>query len=259
VAIQAGLAATIAAAHCSGDLPMPTIHPSAVVESDAIGVGASIGEFAVVRAGAVIGDGVTIHPHVLIEPGIEVGPGTEILHGSCVGRRPRAVGSISREPTYRETARIGAACSIGAHAVVYYDVEIGDDTLIGDSASLRETARVGKGCVVGRSVVLDRDVEVGDDTKINFATSLAAKARIGERVFMGQHVITTNDNALGRHGWKDELIAGPTIEDDAMIGANVTLLPGVRIGRGATVGAGSVVTKDVVAGTTVIGNPARPR
>jgi acetyltransferase-like isoleucine patch superfamily enzyme len=237
---------------------MSTIHASAVVETDAIGVNASIGEFAVVRAGAVIGDGVTVHPHVLIEPGVEIGSETEVLHGTCIGRRPRAVGAIVRDPEYRETARIGCGCSIGAHAVIYYDVEIGDDTLIGDAASLRETARVGDGCVIGRSVVLDRDVEVGDGTKINFATSLASKARIGKGVFIAQHVITTNDNALGRHGWNDELIAGPTIEDEAMIGANATLLPGVRIGRGATVGAGSVVTRDVEPGVTVVGSPARP-
>ena len=211
-----------------------------------------------VRAGAVIGEDVTVHPHVVIEPGVEIGPGTEVLPGTYLGRRPRAVGAISREPTYRETVRIGAGCSIGTHAVVYYDVEIGDDTLIGDSASLRETSRVGNGCVIGRAVVLDRDVEVGDGTKINFASSLAAKARIGRDVFIAQQVITTNDNALGRHGWRDEAIAGPTIEEGAAIGGNVTLLPGVRIGRGATVGAGSVVTRDVEAGATVVGNPARP-
>jgi acetyltransferase-like isoleucine patch superfamily enzyme len=254
-----GRAVTIAAAPQAGQTaPMPTIHPSAVVESDSIGAATSIGEFAVIRAGAAIGENVTIHPHVVIEPGVEIGAGTEILPGTYIGRRPRAVGAIAREPTYRETVRIGAGCSIGVNAVIYYDVEIGDDTLVGDAASLRETSRVGDGCVVGRSVVLDRDVEVGDGTKINFATSLAAKARIGKGVFIAQHVITTNDNALGRHGWVDELIAGPTIEDEAMIGGNVTLLPGVTIGRAAVVGAGSVVTKDVEAGVTVVGNPARP-
>jgi acetyltransferase-like isoleucine patch superfamily enzyme len=238
---------------------MPTIHPNAAVEADSIGAGVTIGEFAVVRAGAVIGDDVTIHPNVVIEPGVEIGSGTEVLPGTYIGRRPRAVGAIAREPTYRETARIGGGCSIGANAVIYYDVEIGDDTLIGDAASIRETARVGNGCVVGRSVVIDRDVEIGDGTKINFASSLAAKARLGKGVFFGQHVITTNDNALGRDGWSDELTAGPIIEDEAMIGANATLLPGVTIGRAAVVGAGSVVTKDVDPGVTVIGAPARPR
>ena len=47
------------------------------------------------------------------------------------------------------------------------------------------------------------------------------------------------------------------IEDDVSIGANATILPGVRLGRGCVVGAGAVVTKDVPPGMTVIGNPAK--
>jgi acetyltransferase-like isoleucine patch superfamily enzyme len=46
------------------------------------------------------------------------------------------------------------------------------------------------------------------------------------------------------------------IEDDAWIGAGATILPGVRIGRGAVVATGSVVTRDVPAATIVAGNPA---
>ncbi len=72
-------------------------------------------------------------------------------------------------------------------------------------------------------------------------------------------MVTTNDNDLGVHGWVEEQTAGATIEDGARIGANATLLPGVKIGRGAIVGAGSVVTRDVAPEATVIGNPARPR
>jgi acetyltransferase-like isoleucine patch superfamily enzyme len=237
---------------------MPTIHPSAVVESDSIGAGASIGEFAVIRAGASIGDDVTIHPHVVVEPGIEIGAGTEILPGAYLGRRPRAVGAIVREPTYRETVRIGAGCSIGVHAIVYYDVEIGEDTLVGDAADIREETKIGRGCVIGRYVAIDRDVQIGDGTKINFACSLVSKARLGRDVFIAPHLTTTNDNALGRRGWSDELTAGPTIEDEAMIGGDATLLPGVTIGRAAVVGAGSVVTRDVKPGVTVVGVPARP-
>jgi len=237
---------------------MSSIHSSAVVETDSIGEGVTIGEFSVVRAGTVLADGVTIHPHVVVEGGAEVGAGTEILPHAYIGRRPRAVGAIAREPTYREQLRIGAGCSVGAGAIVYYDVEVGPNTLIGDVASLRETSLVGEGCVIGRASVLDRDVHVGDGSSVGFATSLAAKTRIGKGVFIAQAVITTNDNALGAHGWVEEMMAGATIEDEAKIGGNATLLPGVTIGRGAVVGAGSVVTRDVAAGTTVVGVPARP-
>lgn len=100
---------------------MPTIHPSAVVETDSVG---------------------------------EIGAGTEVLPGALLGRRPRAVGAISREPTFREFLRVGPGCSIGAHAILYYDVEVGSNTLIGDTAAVRETGRVGSGCVLGRRAVV---------------------------------------------------------------------------------------------------------
>jgi len=49
------------------------------------------------------------------------------------------------------------------------------------------------------------------------------------------------------------------VEDDVAIGSGATIMCGLRIGRGAVIGAGAVVTRDVAPGTTVVGNPARPR
>lgn len=237
---------------------MPAIHPSAVVETDSIGAGVTIGEFSVIRPGAVLADGVTILPHVIVDAGVEIGADTEIQPGSCIGRRPRATGSVTHKPTYRERLRIGAGCAIGANAVIYYDVEIGADTLVGDGASIREDVRIGAHCVIGRAAGVANDVEVGDGTVVMFGANLVARSRIGKGVFIAAHVIMTNDNTLGAGGGLDENDAGAIIGDEARIGANATLLPGVRIGRGAVVGAGSVVTRDVEAATTVVGVPARP-
>ncbi len=237
---------------------MKTIHPSAVVDADSIGERVSVAEFAVIRPGVLLGDDVRVHPHVVIESGVEIGPGTELLPGTYAGRRPRAVGAIARKPHFEERLTIGGGCSIGTHAVLYCGSEIGPDTLIGDEAMVREMVRVGRGCVVGRSVAVDVDVEIGDDTVIMFGTSVVGKARIGSGVFVATGVNMTNDNVLGRDGWEEGEIAGPTIEDGARIGSNATLLPGVRIGCDAIVGAGAVVTRDVEPGQTVVGNPGRP-
>jgi acetyltransferase-like isoleucine patch superfamily enzyme len=237
---------------------MPAIHPSAVVESTSLGEGVSIGEFSIVRPGAVIGDGVTLLPHVIVDAGVEVGAGTEVQPGSYLGRRPRAAGAIAREPTYAEKLRIGGGCAIGANVVVYYDVEIGDDTLVGDHASIREKTWIGSRCAIGRMNALDREVRIEDGTSSMMASNIVAKTVVGKGVFLGPHLLTTNDNALGAEGWDDARAPAISIEDEARIGAGVTLLPGVTIGRAAFVAAGSLVTRDVAPATRVMGVPARP-
>ncbi len=236
---------------------MSPIHPSAIVETDSIGEGVAVDEFAIVRPGAVLGDGVEVLPHALIDRDVEIGAGTEVQSGCVVGRRPRATGSVANKPTFRETLRIGAGCAIGTHAVIYYDVEIGCDTLVGDHASIREEVKIGDHCVIGRSVGVANEVEVGDGTVVMFGANLVAKSRIGNNVFIAAHVIMTNDNALGAAGWSGKKDAGAVIEDGARIGANATLLPGIRIGSHAIVAAGSVVTRDVAPRSTVMGVPAR--
>ena len=239
---------------------MPGIHPSAVVETDSIGEGVTIGEFSIVRPGAVIGDGANILPHVVVDANVEIGAGTEILPGSYIGRRPRAAGAISRKPTYEERLRIGAGCAIGANVIVYYDVEVGADTLIGDGTSIREETWIGDHCVIGRMNAIDREVRIEEGTVIMFACNIVAKTTVGKNVFIAAGLITTNDNSMGADGGWDKHTAPSTlIGDEARIGANATFLPGVTIGSGAVVGAGSVVTKDVAEGTTVIGVPAKPR
>jgi acetyltransferase-like isoleucine patch superfamily enzyme len=73
---------------------------------------------------------------------------------------------------------------------------------------------------------------------------------------VGPNVVFTNAKYPRSPHAKEQLV-GPHIESGAIIGANATLLPAVRICRGALVGAGAVVTKDVPPGVVVAGNPAR--
>ena len=70
-------------------------------------------------------------------------------------------------------------------------------------------------------------------------------------------VATANDNALGREGYVQANVTGPTIEDDATIGVGAVLLPGTVVGSHATMAAGAVVTRDVRPGVIVMGVPAR--
>jgi UDP-3-O-[3-hydroxymyristoyl] glucosamine N-acyltransferase len=237
---------------------MPAIHSTAIVETDSVGEGASVGEFTVVRAGAVLGDGARVHPNVVIEAGVEIGPGTEVLPGVYLGREPRANRTIAREPSFEQRLKIGANCSIGAGAVIYRDVEIGPECLIADGAIIRELCRVGSGSVIGADVSLDRDVVVGDNVRVMTKVHLTGHTRVHDSAFIGPLAGTTNDNAFGREGYREEEVRGPTIEEGAMVGGGVSLLPGIVVGRGAVVSAGAVVTRDVEPGATVLGVPARP-
>jgi acetyltransferase-like isoleucine patch superfamily enzyme len=237
--------------------PIVMISKFAIVESDRIGSGVRIGEFAIIRKGATLGDGAVIHPHVVIGPGVEVGAGAEVFPGAVLGKEPKGAGASARAIAFRARVLVGPGCSIGPHAVLFYDVEIGAGTLLGDGASVREQSRIGQKCIISRYVTLNYEVTVGDGVKIMDNTHITGKTWVGHRAFISTGVSTANDNALGHNGYNDGSIRGPRIEEEAMVGANAILLPGVVIGRGAVVAAGAVVTRDVAPGSVVMGIPAR--
>ncbi len=237
---------------------MASINSSAVIETDAIGDGVSIAEFAIVRPGARVGDGVKLHPHVVVNENVSLERDIEVLPGTYLGREPRAAGAIARTPSFDRRLAIGAGCAIGANVVVYYDVEIGTDNLIGDGASIRELSRIGDRNVIGRDVTLDREATVGSGSRVMDKAHLTGGMRIGDGVFISALVASANDNSFGVRGYAEEEVRGPVVEDGAMIGAGAVLLPGITVGRAAIVGSGAVVTADVEPGATVMGVPARP-
>lgn len=125
-------------------------------------------------------------------------------------------------------------------------------------------ARVGTGVTVRSGLlVLERfDFTLGDGVFIGNQCTFdcSAPIHVGKNVFMASGVcLVTGTHAIGPH----DLRAGTfeprsvTIGDGCWIGTRVIILPGVRIGDGAVVGAGSVVTRDVAPDTVVAGNPAR--
>jgi len=231
------------------------IHETAIVDTDAsIGKQVIIGPFSVIGKSS-IGNGCVIHPHVVIADGVSLGARTEVFPGAFLGKEPKGAGALARKPEFDLHVIIGEECSIGPHAVIYYDVEIGSNTLIGDGASIREKCHIGSKCVLSRYVTVNYNTKIGDRTKIMDNTHITGNAVVGSDVFISLMVGTTNDNIV-RAGYSSH-VSGPIIEDEVVIGVGANLLPAVRIGKGATVAAGSVVTKDVEPKTLVAGVPAR--
>jgi len=229
----------------------------AVVESRQIGQGVQIAEFAVIREDVSIGEGSFIHSHVFVGSGTVIGEGVEIFPGTVIGKEPKGAGAVTRTIQAERRVIVGKGCCIGPNAVIYYDVEIGEDTLVGDGASIREQSRIGNRCLISRCVTLNYAVKIGDRTKVMDLTHLTGKMIIGNDVFISTGVYTANDNAPGRRGYREDRIRGPKVEAKAMVGAGAVLLPGVVVGEDAVVGAGAVVTKDVPCSTLVLGVPAQ--
>lgn len=125
-------------------------------------------------------------------------------------------------------------------------------------ATVFEGAEIGANVSVGRFAMVGPGVRVGPGTRIQEGARLFEGCVVGRRVFIGPNATVCN-HRYPRVRKPGEAFEPQTvrIEDDAIIGANSTLVPPITVGQGATVGAHSVVVRDVPAGAVVAGTPAR--
>lgn len=118
----------------------------------------------------------------------------------------------------------------------------------GKVISLPSSVKIGAFCDIG-------DPDIGENCKIQCHVSIPPGWKIGNNVFIGPGARFANDKLPSCSTFPFEPLCG-VIEDDVIIGMGALILP-CRIGKGAVIGAGAVVTKNVEAGKTVVGNPAR--
>ncbi len=118
-------------------------------------------------------------------------------------------------------------------------------------------ALIGRGVVLGQNVFVAPDVTVGDGCRIQNNVSLFTGVHLAEEVFVGPSAVFTNVRTPRAHVSRKDEFAPTHVGRRATIGANATIVCGVRLGAGCFVAAGAVVTRDVPPYVLVQGAPAR--
>lgn len=136
--------------------------------------------------------------------------------------------------------------------------EIGADTRIWAFAHVMQGARVGQRCNVGDHAFVESGAVLGDNVTVKNGVSIWDGVTAEDNVFIGPNVVFTNDrNPRANVKKTREQFLRTNILQGASLGANVTVLCGITVGRYAFAGAGTVLTKDVPDYAVVVGNPGR--
>jgi UDP-2-acetamido-3-amino-2,3-dideoxy-glucuronate N-acetyltransferase len=142
-------------------------------------------------------------------------------------------------------------------AVIDEGCEIGEGTKIWHFSHVMPNCKLGRNCNLGQNVVISPEVVLGNNVKVQNNVSIYTGVICGDDVFLGPSCVFTNvinpRSAVNRKSQYAKTIVG----NGASIGANATIVCGHNIGEFAFIGAGAVVTKEVLAYALVVGNPAR--
>lgn len=144
----------------------------------------------------------------------------------------------------------------GIIADVHSTVRIGKNSFVWSFAVICRGVVIGDNCVIGSGVYIGKGCRIGNNVRIQDKAHITDRMTIEDSVFIGPCAVTMNDKYPKVNNPKYE-VSPPYFETGCSIGANSMILPGVRVGSYAIVGAGSVVTKNVTPGTLVYGIPSR--
>jgi len=153
-----------------------------------------------------------------------------------------------------KTPIIGKNALIRSNSIIYNDVEIGNNFKTGHGVIIREKTTIGDNVLVGTNTVIEGHTSIGNNVSIQSNVYIPINTIIEDYAFIGPCACFTNDKYPIR---VDFNLKGPVIKRGASIGANSTFLSNIRIGEGAMVAAGAIVTMDVPDYFLAIGAPAK--
>ncbi len=135
-------------------------------------------------------------------------------------------------------------------------IKIGNNTKIWQFAVILENAVIGDDCNINCHTFIENDILIGNRVTVKSGVYLWDGIRVEDDVFIGPNVTFAND-AFPRSKQYPDAFQETILKKGCSIGANATILGGTTIGEYALIGAGSVVTKNVLPHSLVVGNPAK--
>src|SRR5690554_4048187 len=142
-------------------------------------------------------------------------------------------------------------------AIIDENCSIGQGTKIWHFSHIMSNSTIGENCNIGQNVVISPKVILGNNVKVQNNVSIYTGVECEDDVFLGPSMVFTNvinpRSAIVRRGQYSKTL----VKKGASIGANATIVCGHDIGEYAFIGAGAVVTKEVLPYALVVGNPAK--
>jgi acetyltransferase-like isoleucine patch superfamily enzyme len=138
---------------------------------------------------------------------------------------------------------------------IFQSNKIGKNTNIWQFCVVLPNAEIGENCNICSHCFIENDVKIGNNVTVKCGVYLWNGIEIEDNVFIGPNVTFTNDKyPRSKQNFDLQRI---TIKNGASVGAGATILGGVTIGENSMIGAGSIVTKDVLDNELWFGNPAK--
>ena len=190
-----------------------------------IGQHVKVGEGSMIQDNAEIGDDVTIYPNVYIGENTKIGEGSIIQFGAFIEH----------------------SCNIGSH------------TRIGTNAVLRRETNIGDNSIFGSLSASEGKNWIGNNVLVHTQCHITTGIIIEDLVFIAPEFVGANDPYMlhGRRNIQKFIPKAPHIKYGSRLAVNVTVLPGIVIGRESVVGASSLITKDLPDFSIAYGIPAK--